>query len=380
MAGLSAPPSYNRDVGLALFPASTRAKMLMEKLEHEVRELSAHVSEEQLLEVIGRVSFEAKEKAAYARERVASVSADVGFSFGFFEPEYLKRLAFCLGFLAVSGYLNALSSAIAGYRNPQIVITAPKWATTHTTLPDLGHDFVAFVMKRLTGQEYIEMFEIPDYFVSIMGTVLVFFVFIHPRRFMILRRLFFVFSVLNVLRSLTVSMTSLPDASPKCAAQFDNSTYKNRPVDVALVKSLQRAFLLVIQPGQHVTCGDMVFSGHCTFITLCACVFHQYCRDGLYGIGKTGSMIIRGIVFSAWFVGVFSIVGTKLHYSIDVFLAILITTSAFRGYHHAIEHDRLKDQYSILKWLEAEEVMEIDSKAYEKFAENERKKMVKKTN
>ena len=105
--------------------------------------------------------------------------------------------------------------------------------------------------------------QLPDHFVDWMGTFMVILILLSPRRFMILRRLPVVFSGLNLLRSFTVIMTSLPDASPECAKQFvragKGTSYKDRNFEEAVVKSFQRAWLLIIQPGKHITCGDMVF-------------------------------------------------------------------------------------------------------------------------
>jgi hypothetical protein len=50
------------------------------------------------------------------------VGSRVGFSFGFFTIAYLSRLFVSIAFLVSTGYLNALSSNLAGYRNPQIKV------------------------------------------------------------------------------------------------------------------------------------------------------------------------------------------------------------------------------------------------------------------
>lgn len=206
----------------------------------------------------------ATETTDYARQRINSVTDRVGFSFKFFSYAYLFRLAFALALLMITGYLNALSSNLAGYRNPQIKITGPHWAKGTTTLPDIGHDIISKFTLRYLGTEYIDWFELPDHFVDWLGTCMVILIVLSPRRFMILRRLPIVFSGLNLLRSFTVIITSLPDASPECAKQFVRAgkgitSYKDRNLEEAVIKSIQRAWLLVIQPGKHITCGDMVF-------------------------------------------------------------------------------------------------------------------------
>jgi len=319
-------------------------------------------------DALEKVQNELEFKTLGARERLKDVGSRVGFSFGFFSVAYLSRLSFSLVFLMSTGYLNALSSNLAGYRNPQIQIVAPSWAKGTTTLPDIGHDMIGRITRKYLGTDYIDWFELPDHFVSFMGSVCVLFILLHPRRFLIVRRLCLIFGMLNLLRSFTVIVTSLPDASPECAKQFTKKSlggYKDQTLEVAVVTSLRRAFLLVIDPSNHITCGDMVFSGHTCFLTLTMLVFSEYCRS--YKGQNTPLLLIRCFMRLVWAVGVVAIVGTKLHYTLDVFLAILLTTTTWRVFHHAVEFDKLKNHYRILQWSEAESIIEVDERAYREF-------------
>ena len=53
--------------------------------------------------------------------------------------------------------------------------------------------------------------------------------------------------------------------------------------------------------------------------------------------------------------------------SLDVFIANFLVVALWRGYHHAIEFSRLRDQIYLLRWLEAEEMLQIDKRAYDHF-------------
>ena len=64
------------------------------------------------------------------------------------------------------------------------------------------------------------------------------------------------------------------------------------------------------------------------------------------------------------------IIGTKLHYTLDVALAIFLTVTIWQVYHNAIRHNGIKQRMLFLPWLEAEEVMKIDDAAYSKFQES----------
>lgn len=79
---------------------------------------------------------------------------------------------------------------------------------------------------------------------------------IHPKRFVILRHLIAVFTLMFLMRSITIIVTSLPDPSPMCTSQFstEDGTYKTQPI---FPDSIIRAGKVLHELGQHVTCGDM---------------------------------------------------------------------------------------------------------------------------
>jgi len=61
------------------------------------------------------------------------------------------------------------------------------------------------------------------------------------------------------------------------------------------------------------------------------------------------------------------LVATRLHYSIDVLLAIQYSTNIFWSYHLAIKHMKTVGGkgyfWDFLRWMEAEEIQAIDRKA-----------------
>ena len=75
---------------------------------------------------------------------------------------------------------------------------------------------------------------------------------------------------------------------------------------------------------------------------------------------------VKYLVYMLVFSGVFAIIGTRLHYSLDVFLAIYITIHSWRSYHSHLGKDgRLKEiTWSILMWLEHDDVNHVDYSAY----------------
>jgi len=85
-------------------------------------------------------------------------------------------------------------------------------------------------------------------------------------------------SLLYILRSVTVLVTSLPDASPACQQQFIDpysGAYKRQAM---FPRVFFRAAKLMEKPGKHITCGDMIFSGHACVMMMAAMTYMQYFR------------------------------------------------------------------------------------------------------
>ena len=323
-----------------------------------------------------------------AGERTPRLVASAGFTFRFFSVAYLSRLMICVVLFLGTGYINAFASVVAGHRSPQIDIIAPGWAANQTSLPDLGHDLVSVVGRKLWGKTFLDWFTLPDIFLELFMVAVVALCIVHPLRFLILRRFCIVFAALNGLRALCVILTSLPDASPACASQFGDKkhgAYKQLSWktqywythSAAMQHSMRRAWRVAFEPGRHITCGDLVFSGHATAMTMCTLVFTEYCHPSCWTVigrdkvlSELSCWLIRWLVVAVNICGQFAILATKLHYSLDIFLANFLTLTCWRAYHHAIAHSRLKGQFRILKWLEAEEVMKIDIRAYRNWVEN----------
>lgn len=244
------------------------------------------------------------------------------------------------------------------------------------TLPDLGHDATAYVLNVLGYEvEYVNVHHLPDTIVSCLlclaGAVFV----LHPLRCIMFRRVTIIMSYLFWLRSTTVLLTGMPDPSPKCQEQFGSPSgyYKSQPI---FPRAFDRAWTYMLNPTNHITCGDMIFSGHTTVMMVVALVFYYYCREELMGdnvvFRKLGApkwtcAAIRWVVYLMTIVGIASVVATRFHYSIDVFLAIYFSLNTFIGYHCAIDYSRLKGWWgpvgAYLRWMEAEQIIAVDRDA-----------------
>lgn len=78
----------------------------------------------------------------------------------------------------------------------------------------------------------------------------------------------------------------------------------------------------------------MIFSGHTTCLVMVAMTFRKYCRakhlqtkvvfTGFH-LTEAGLTVVRRLVYTYVGLGALVIIGSKLHYTLDVLLAILVS-------------------------------------------------------
>ena len=93
-------------------------------------------------------------------------------------------------------------------------------------------------------------------------------------RFIILRRICVIVGLLYLYRAVTMIVTVLPSANPEyhCDPKL-NHTISSSEVLHRVVKILS-GFGLSIN-GQHVYCGDFIFSGHTMILVLCYLIIQE---------------------------------------------------------------------------------------------------------
>ncbi|CBJ32868.1 conserved unknown protein [Ectocarpus siliculosus] len=268
----------------------------------------------------------------------ADISERASFHRGFLCWTYASRLLAAGFFFLVAVYLNALATMVATHRNPYAMLLDRSGEPLGAhTLPDLGHDLWALLLNRLGHHtDYIDEHALPDRMVSFAGMVGDLFILCHPQRLKIMRRVFIIFGTVLMMRAVSVSVTVLPDASPVCRERFEE--------DAAIAELFPGAFLeaarFVWSPTSFVTCGDMVFSGHTTCLVMVAMTFRRYCRASelqtkvlLRGFHLSEGVLsaVRRAVYAYVALGALVIIGSKLHYTLDVLLAVLVTFWRRRG-------------------------------------------------
>jgi len=103
----------------------------------------------------------------------------------------------------------------------------------------------------------------------------------------------------------------------------------------------------MMMPFGGYTCGDMVFSGHTMLMILFALTFHTYYRR------TERYWALNGMKVAIWlwcFVGLGSIIATRLHYTIDVLLGIYLAVTVWTCYHRIANDVLLGRQFSCV-WL-----------------------------
>jgi len=175
-------------------------------------------------------------------------------------------------------------------------------------------------------------------------------------RWTIVCRVLIMWGVLWVLRGLCIVTTPLPNPDFTCVPRI---TY---PDNVFL-----EAF--AIFPGliaDDLTCQDVMFSGHTVGMTLWAQVAAKYWSKAPWrasdateeGPGSFNTFI-DAVMILIVIAGMYFIIASHFHYTVDVIVAAVLACLVFNAYHRAIEICWSRKQHwsriparAFLKWLE----------------------------
>jgi len=202
------------------------------------------------------------------------------------------------------------------------VATTTSLALTHDRvpdrppLPDIILDNVTYQHWGLDVSEYIIL-------ISTWGAFLV--CIFHKHRCVVLRRVFIMVGLHYYYRAITMFVTVLPvaDEQYKCAPQL-NSTEITAGVIATRVIKLLSGFGLSIN-GEHVYCGDYIYSGHTMTLVMGYLVVKAYSPKRWF--------LLHYASFCLSFAGILFLVLARGHYSIDVVIAYWITTRVWYIYH-----------------------------------------------
>ncbi|KAF9438351.1 hypothetical protein BGZ76_008493 [Entomortierella beljakovae] len=129
-------------------------------------------------------------------------------------------------------------------------------------------------------------------------------------RSIVIRRVFWVVGTLSVYRAITLTVTTMPTPKEGCVP--------------STTTDFGEMFLIALQmiPGTVQACTDDIFSGHTVFMVTCAIQWRLYCKN-------------KWVTYFSYIyitVGLYFVVATRLHYTVDVVLAIFITYAVWSLY------------------------------------------------
>lgn len=147
-------------------------------------------------------------------------------------------------------------------------------------------------------------------------------------RVTLLRRFFTIYSTLMLMRSITIAVTTLPDSLPICQEMTPGTQpwYEINPRQVIL-----RALKMSLPIGE-LSCGDLAVSGHSIILVMCAMLWHTYYPS------VRGMNVVKFFMWLVCYAGLFAILLVRLHYTLDIILAVYLTITVWCQYHR-IAHD-----------------------------------------
>lgn len=207
--------------------------------------------------------------------------------------------------------------------------------TKYPPLPDLILDNLPYISWAFQASEMVAVT-----LLILWGCILV----MHKYRFILLRRFFNLLGTVFLLRSVTMLITSL-----SVPGTHLHSTCRLISANQTLEEKVSRALEIWLGFGLSIngvrTCGDYMFSGHTTCLTLLNFFISEYTPRTFYPL-HTFAWILN-------LFGVFFILAAHEHYSIDVFVAFYLSSRLFLYYHWQANNYSLmtRDQQRARIWF-----------------------------
>ncbi|KAL7716733.1 Sphingomyelin synthetase [Entamoeba marina] len=204
---------------------------------------------------------------------------------------------------------------------------ADRWKYKHQNivLTDIAFDLLPHLSSTTISDEYIKY--------CFLTTCFRFF--LSPLRSIICRRYCFLQGIIFLCRGFSVFATLLPNPLLTC-----ESTARGNPFIEAFY----------VLSGKHVTCADLLFSGHAANITLCVLIWNRYGEI----VPIMNIYIEKIFVWCCAFGGYFIFVANHFHYSCDVFIGGLLASMLFYVYHYYLLTISTRNNFfnSFLRWFE----------------------------
>jgi shingomyelin synthase len=148
---------------------------------------------------------------------------------------------------------------------------------------------------------------------------------LHRHRWIVLRRIATIGSLLYFGRCITMFVTQVPvaDAEYYCSPRFETPQRTFANIILRALKIVSGVGLKI--NGKHTLCGDYIYSGHTVVLVTCYLFIKEY--------SPRNWKILHCICFIFSFLGVFLLLISRGHYTIDVIVSYWISTRVFWQYH-----------------------------------------------
>jgi len=229
-------------------------------------------------------------------------------------PREVKKTLAAAVFTTLNFLLTAVSLAYVHEIHPEG--TEP--------LPDQFLDRITYQAWALYGSEIL---------LSVQTVSAVLVIIFHRHRWIVLRRVFLIIGLLYMYRAVTMWVTALPkaDKNYECAEKFGG------PLTFAelfkRVVKIVTGFGLSIN-GNHIYCGDYVYSGHSMILILGHLVTKQYTPSSFF--------VLHWLTFFNALTGIVLLLLSRGHYTLDVIIAYFVATRMWALYHTLAGHEFLK--------------------------------------
>lgn len=233
-----------------------------------------------------------------------------------------KKMVAAMAYAQVVLWLTSYTMVVVHDRVPDVEKYPP--------LPDLVLDNVPYIPWAFQAVETIG--------ISMMSCLICILIF-HKHRTIIWRRCCALTGTVFLLRCVTMLITSLsvPGAHLKC----DPSQYPETWMRLHRAFVIWSGFGMTLQGVR--TCGDYMFSGHTTVITMLNMLITEYTPSRWYPL-HTATWVAN-------LFGIFFILAAHEHYSIDVFVAFYISSRLFLYYHSLANTSRIQKDRRTRIWF-----------------------------
>lgn len=231
-----------------------------------------------------------------------------------FPPEKLKTLVAFI-WMVMNFLLTLTSLALTHERVPEV-----------RPLPDIVLDNVPTFDWALSVSEAIILVLVYSAFIAVI---------LHRHRMIVLRRIFMIMGLLYMMRSVTYFVTVLPKPNPHYHCAPKAGANLTAGLVVGRVLKLLTGLGLSIN-GQHVYCGDYIYSGHTVTLTMAYLVIREYTPRHWWPLHWCSMLFaVTGVVM---------LLLSRGHYTVDVLVAYFVSSRVFWIYHVMANNNFLKER------------------------------------